>query len=66
MSRCTPECWTMPDCATCGKRKAPRGRSIPLPAAGGYCDSQCRGYYDDPKPGHLWPSEAPKPGEEAP
>jgi hypothetical protein len=25
--------------------------------AGGLCDMDCEGYYEDPKPGHLWPSE---------
>jgi hypothetical protein len=25
--------------------------------AGGLCDSDCRGYYSDPKPGVLWPEE---------
>lgn len=61
MSGCTKACWAMPDCTKCGKRKAPRGRSIPLPAANGYCDSSCVGYYREPKAGHLWPGEEPEP-----
>ena len=56
---CSPECWAMPTCTTCGLRKAPRGRSIPLPAAGSYCTwHDCEGYNLDPQPGHLWPGEA--------
>lgn len=54
---CAADCWARVECARCGKVKAPRGRSIPLPAAGGYCDSSCAGYYDAPKPPHLWPQE---------
>jgi len=34
---CTPACEAQPWCATCGRRKSPRGRSVPMPAAGGYC-----------------------------
>ncbi len=42
-------------CTTCGRIKAPIGRSIPL---GMYrCDSECLGYRDDPYPPHLWPNE---------
>lgn len=47
-------------CGTCGDQKAPHGRS----ASGlrQYCqplwqDEGCAGYYDDPKPGCLWPGE---------
>lgn len=54
---CTDACWAMPECAVCGKRKAPRGRSVPLPMAGGLCDWECPGYQLAPKPGHLWPGE---------
>jgi hypothetical protein len=38
-------------------RKKPVGRSAPLPMANSLCDSDCRGYYEDPKPGELWPGE---------
>lgn len=55
--RCTEDCRAVVECGRCGKRKAPRGRSVPVAAAGGYCDSQCLGYYGDPKPPHLWPNE---------
>ncbi|HET7379564.1 MAG TPA: hypothetical protein VFJ24_05955 [Gaiellales bacterium] len=58
MPDCTPACWAMPDCKRCGMRKAPRGRSVPLEAANGYCGWDCPGYDEDPKPGHLWPEEA--------
>ena len=50
-------CWAAPDCKTCGKRKAPRGRSIPLPMAGGLCDTDCPGYNEEPRSGHYWPGE---------
>lgn len=52
---CSEKCGQPVDCATCGKSKAPIGRSIPL---GAYmCDSDCEGYRKDPYPPHLWPRE---------
>lgn len=55
---CTPACWAMPDCAVCGRCKAPRGRSVPAEAGGSLCVSGCPGYNLDPQPGHYWPGEA--------
>jgi hypothetical protein len=54
---CTANCAARVQCTTCKRMKAPRGRSIPLEAAGGYCDDECAGYDEEPKPPHLWPSE---------
>jgi hypothetical protein len=54
---CTLKCERMPECATCHRTKNPRGRSAPMETTGSYCDSDCSGYYSDPKPGHLWPGE---------
>lgn len=51
---CSAACWTPVDCTLCGKRKAPSGRSVPLAMANGYCDNDCAGYHQDPKPPHLW------------
>jgi len=45
------------DCTICGLRKKPQGRSAPLEMANSLCDSECPGYYEDPKPGSLWPGE---------
>jgi hypothetical protein len=58
-AQCTIECERMPLCATCGKRKAPRGRSIPIPDVGAFCAGyfDCKGYPHEPTPGHLWPRE---------
>jgi hypothetical protein len=42
-------------CKTCGHTKQPRGRSAPLGSY--FCDSECLGFYEDPKPGDLWPGE---------
>lgn len=56
---CTEECWTMPECTVCHLRKKPRGRDAAAAMANGLCDSDCSGYRLDPRPGHLWPSEAP-------
>lgn len=49
-------------CATCGYMKKPIGRSRPLGVV--YCEPTlfelhdgCPGYYEDPKPGSLWPGE---------
>lgn len=54
---CTPKCGEPVQCATCGRTKAPIGRSVPLAAAGGYCDDGCSGYDNEPRAGHLWPGE---------
>lgn len=54
---CTDACEASPECSRCHLRKAPRGRSVPLEAANGYCSWDCPGYTDDPQPGHLWPGE---------
>lgn len=63
---CTEACWLPVYCTVCGKRKAPRGRSVPLEAANGYCNWECSGYTQEPKAPHLWPDEAPEkePGDE--
>jgi hypothetical protein len=44
-------------CLICNLRKKPRGRSAPLEMSNSLCDSDCPGYYEDPKPGDLWPGE---------
>ena len=54
---CTPQCYAQPECTVCGKRKAPRGRSVPLEMANSLCDFDCSGYFAEPRPGHLWPEE---------
>lgn len=43
------------NCTVCLKRKQPTGRSVPNAAA--YCNFECAGYYEEPKPGCLWPGE---------
>ena len=65
-SGCTDACYEMPDCAKCGKPKAPRGRSVPTVLYRGYCvpgwpdePDYCAGYDEDPKPGHNWPEQKP-------
>lgn len=57
MTGCTKQCEAMPECATCGRRKSPVGRSVPMEAANGYCDWECPGYAQEPRAGHLWPGE---------
>ena len=52
---CTVLCEQMPVCVVCGQRKTPRGRAQPL--ATYYCDSDCAGYDQEPRSGHLWPGE---------
>ena len=54
---CTEAWAAMPECNVCHRLKPPRGRSVPLAAATGYCHSDCSGYYAEPPPGHLWPNE---------
>lgn len=55
--QCTEACYARPRCSVCGLTKAPRGRSVPLEAANGYCDWECPGYDQEPRAGHLWPNE---------
>jgi len=31
----------------------------------GLCDSDCRGYFEEPTPGHLWPNEWEEPKKPA-
>lgn len=46
------------NCAVCGLRKQPFGRSAPMSSAGGLCaGDECPGYMQEPKPGDLWPGE---------
>ena len=53
---CTEEmCERMPECAMCHKTKKPYGRDAPLSSY--YCDSDCAGYQQEPRAGHLWPGE---------
>ena len=52
---CHDGCAEMPQCLTCGRTKKPNGRDAPPSSS--YCDSDCRGYWDSPSPGHLWPVE---------
>jgi hypothetical protein len=54
---CTENCWHPVTCRVCGKRKAPRGRSVALEAGSGLCGYDCLGYWSDPSPGRLWPEE---------
>ena len=56
-AQCTEACASMPQCTTCHRHKAPRGRSVPLESSSGYCDDDCLGYNEAPLPGHLWPEE---------
>jgi hypothetical protein len=61
--KCVEACWTMPECSVCGLRKKPYGRDS---MTSGYCDSDCEGYNQPPRPGHLWPDEAPPASEVGP
>lgn len=45
----------MVECAVCGAMKQPIGRSVPLCTY--YCDWECPGYSQHPRPGSLWPGE---------
>lgn len=54
---CTEQCWAMPTCEKCQMVKAPQGRSVPMESSSGYCTSECDGYFDKPRAGHLWPGE---------
>ncbi len=45
------------NCVTCGKSKAPHGRSVADIMADSLCSHRCPGYNEDPQPGCLWPGE---------
>jgi hypothetical protein len=45
-------------CPKCLLTKAPRGRSVSMDTYGSYCNRDiCPYYWDDPKPGDLFPGE---------
>ena len=50
---CQPICWRPARCYHCGRTVQPVGRSVPVEAAGIYCNDECPGY---PRPNqrHLW------------
>ena len=51
MIGCTAACWTETQCPVCRRPQSPRGRSVPLAAANGYCDGhECAGRTQR----HLW------------
>jgi hypothetical protein len=54
---CKESCRREVVCRKCGKTKAPHGRSIAPAMAGVLCDTDCPDYFNDPRPGHLWPRE---------
>lgn len=49
----------LPECKTCGKDKAPRGRDVAAAEGeGGYCSREyCEGHYQPPHVGVHWPGE---------
>ena len=55
----TPPCpgCSLPTCKTCHLPKKPIGRDAGVIAANRFCDSDCDGYMDAPRPRYLWPSE---------
>lgn len=48
-----------PRCLTCGKLKAPRGRSLPMEMSGSYCQlgDDCEGYSKYPEADTFFPGE---------
>lgn len=42
-------------CSTCGRTKAPHGRSVSPETP--MCDEECPGYREEPRPDQLWPGE---------
>lgn len=54
---CTEKCEADATCTVCGRRKPPIGRDVPAEASGGYCEHECPGHNEEPRPGHLWPGE---------
>lgn len=52
---CDENCEVMPECLICHQRKKPIGRDA-APGSS-YCGHDCKGYNEEPYPGHLWPGE---------
>lgn len=44
-------------CPLCNLPKKPHGRDVPAIAGRSHCDGDCPGYFEEPKPGCLWPGE---------
>lgn len=51
---CDSKCWRQVQCTRCQRQKQPRGRSVPMEAANGYCSYDCAGYDQEPAPPHLF------------
>jgi hypothetical protein len=51
---CYEKCYTQVECAVCGMRKNPIGRSAALEMANSLCHSDCEGYRQEPYPPHFW------------
>jgi len=45
-------------CKTCGKEKAPHGRSLPENYYDSHCTFECEGYYKEPYPSSYFIGEA--------
>lgn len=43
-----PETGVSVECAVCGMRKCPSGRSVPRGLASSLCNSECSGYCEEP------------------
>ena len=54
---CSIECEYAPTCTVCHLRKPPRGRSVAAEMANGMCGVDCKGFFEEPRSGHLWPGE---------
>ena len=54
----TPRVGTTIICVTCGKRKAPVGRSVSPAEANSLCNHECSGYMKEPVPDYLFPGES--------
>ena len=44
VANCTIDCIAHQVCVVCRRRKAPRGRSVPLEMTNGLCTDACEGY----------------------
>ncbi len=57
MTPCTEKCRAPVVCMRCHLRKKPIGRDAGAAQANSLCDYECPGYYEEPRPPHLWPNE---------
>lgn len=53
----TEDCYRVAVCTVCDRKKSPVGRDAPAMSYGSYCAHECKGHFQEPLSGDLWPGE---------